>query len=152
MAEKVLKLDLKRDYKKFLYFIDGEGNVAEKLKTGDGATRIVVAHAVHRDNSFLYFIDREGDVARTPRSHWSKATTEEALAEKILTRGVRRYPELNKAVAGDITVLVTRRKGESPEIEFTAAANGVDSGITVWGEPAKIAENLRTLAIWLEGK
>jgi hypothetical protein len=152
VAEKVLKLDLKRDYKKFLYFIDGEGNVAEKLKTGDGATRIVVAHVVHRDNSFLYFIDKEGDVARTPRSRWSKATTEEALAEKILTRGVRRYPELNKAVAGDITVLVTRRKGESPEIEFTAAANGVDSGITVWGEPAKIAENLRTLAIWLEGK
>src|SRR5579884_4368893 len=30
MAEKIKKLNLERDYKKYLYFIDGEGNVCQK--------------------------------------------------------------------------------------------------------------------------
>jgi len=67
MAEKVKKLDLQRDYKKYLYFIDGEGNVCQKPKSGEGDTQVLVAHAVDRDNSFLYFIDKEGDVSRSPR-------------------------------------------------------------------------------------
>ena len=68
MAEKVNKLGLERDYKKFLYFIDGQGNVCKKPKSGEGETEIVVPNAVERDNQFLYFIDKEGDVARSPRA------------------------------------------------------------------------------------
>jgi hypothetical protein len=67
MAEKVKQLNLKRDYKKFLYFIDGSGNVCQKPKTGEGDSEVLVQHAVDRDNNFLYFIDKDGDVARSPR-------------------------------------------------------------------------------------
>jgi hypothetical protein len=68
MAEKVKKLNLERDYKKYLYFIDGQGNVAQKAKSGEGETEIVVANAVERDNNFLYFVDKDGDVSRSPRA------------------------------------------------------------------------------------
>jgi hypothetical protein len=67
MAEKVKQLGLKRDYKKYLYFIDGEGNICQKEKTGDGKSEIVVPNAVERDNQYLYFIDKEGDVSRSRR-------------------------------------------------------------------------------------
>lgn len=67
MAEKVKQLNLKRDYKKFLYFIDGNGNVCQKPKTGGGDSEVLVERAVDRDNNFLYFIDKDGDVARSPR-------------------------------------------------------------------------------------
>ncbi len=67
MAEKVKKLSLERDYKSYLYFIDGNGNVCRKAKSGEGATEIVVPNAVQRDNQFLYFIDKDGDVARSAR-------------------------------------------------------------------------------------
>ena len=67
MAEKVNRIGLKRDYKQFLYFIDGEGNVCQKAKSGEGENQILVPHAVQRDNQYLYFIDKEGDVARSPR-------------------------------------------------------------------------------------
>jgi hypothetical protein len=68
MAEKVKKLSLERDYKKYLYFIDGEGNVCQKSKSGEGETQVLVPKAVERDNHYLYFIDKEGDVSRSPRS------------------------------------------------------------------------------------
>jgi len=68
MAEKVKKLNLERDYKKYLYFIDGNGNVCAKSKSGGGESQVLVPHAVERDNQFLYFIDKEGDVARSPRA------------------------------------------------------------------------------------
>jgi hypothetical protein len=67
MAEKVKQLNLKRDYKKYLYFIDGSGNVCQKPKTGEGDSEVLVERAVDRDNNFLYFIDKDGDVARSPR-------------------------------------------------------------------------------------
>ncbi len=67
MAEKVKKLNLERDYKKYLYFIDGEGNVCQKPKSGAGESKVLVKNAVQRDNGYLYFIDKEGDVARSPR-------------------------------------------------------------------------------------
>jgi hypothetical protein len=67
MAEKVKELNLERDYKKYLYFIDGEGNVCQKSKSGEGDSTVLVQHAVDRDNQFLYFIDKEGDVSRSPR-------------------------------------------------------------------------------------
>ena len=67
MAEKVKKLNLERDYKKYLYFIDGGGNVCQKPKSGEGESEVLVEHAVDRDNQFLYFIDKEGDVSRSPR-------------------------------------------------------------------------------------
>jgi hypothetical protein len=67
MAEKVKKLSLERDYKKYLYFIDGEGNVCQKPKSGEGESQVLVQNAVDRDNQFLYFIDKEGDVSRSPR-------------------------------------------------------------------------------------
>ena len=67
MAEKVNRIGLQRDYKQFLYFLDGEGNVCQKAKSGEGETRVLVPHAVARDNQYLYFIDKDGDVARSPR-------------------------------------------------------------------------------------
>jgi hypothetical protein len=72
MAEKVKKLSLERDYKKYLYFIDGDGNVCQKPKSGEGETQVLVPKAVERDNHYLYFIDKEGDVSRSPRSTRSK--------------------------------------------------------------------------------
>jgi hypothetical protein len=68
MAEKVKPLKLQRDYKKYLYFIDGEGNVCQKAKSGEGNSKILVKNAVERDNQYLYFIDKEGDVSRSPRA------------------------------------------------------------------------------------
>ncbi len=67
MAEKVKKLSLERDYKKYLYFIDGEGNVCQRPKSGAGASTVLVERAVTRDNQYLYFIDKEGDVSRSQR-------------------------------------------------------------------------------------
>lgn len=67
MAAKIKKLDLKRDYKNFLYYIDGEGNVCQKPKSGEGAAKVLVPHAVHREGQYLYFIDKDGDVARSAR-------------------------------------------------------------------------------------
>ena len=63
MAEKVKKLSLERDYKKYLYFIDGEGSVCQKPKSGDGESTVLVSNAVNRDNKYLYFIDKEGKIA-----------------------------------------------------------------------------------------
>jgi hypothetical protein len=68
MAEKVKRLSLERDYTKYLYFIDGDGNVGRKPKSGEGEAEVLVPHAVERDNHFLYFIDKDGDVARSPRA------------------------------------------------------------------------------------
>lgn len=68
MAEKITKLNLERDYKKYLYFIDGAGNVCAKPKSGEGESQILVPNAVQRDNNYLYFIDKEGDIARSPRA------------------------------------------------------------------------------------
>jgi hypothetical protein len=67
MAEKVKKLNLERDYKKYLYFIDGDGNVCQKAKSGEGESEVLVENAVTRDNQYLYFIDKEGDVSRSCR-------------------------------------------------------------------------------------
>jgi hypothetical protein len=67
MAEKVNKLNLERDYKKYLYFIDGEGNVCRKAKSGEGENEVMVKNAVERDNQYLYFIDKDGDVSRSER-------------------------------------------------------------------------------------
>jgi len=67
MAEKVKRLNLDRDYKKYLYFIDGKGNVCQKAKSGMGEAEILVEHAVDRDPQYLYFIDKEGDVSRSGR-------------------------------------------------------------------------------------
>ncbi len=67
MADKVKKLNLQRDYKNFLYFIDGNGSVCQKPRSGEGETQILVSNAVERDNQYLYFIDKEGDVSRSPR-------------------------------------------------------------------------------------
>ena len=73
MAEKVKTLNLERDYKKYLYFIDGEGNVCQKAKSGDDGSQILVKNAVQRDNKYLYFIDKDGDVARSQRSSGRKS-------------------------------------------------------------------------------
>jgi hypothetical protein len=67
MSEKIKKLNLQRDYKKFLYYIDGQGNVARKPKSGGGEAQILIERAVERDPGYLYFIDKEGDVSRSAR-------------------------------------------------------------------------------------
>ena len=76
MAEKVKTLNLQRDYKQYLYFIDGEGNVCHKAKSGEGESKVLVKNAVTRDNQFLYFIDKEGDVSRSPRGSKKAANKE----------------------------------------------------------------------------
>jgi hypothetical protein len=68
VAEKVRNLKLERDYKKYLYYLDGEGSVWQKPKSGAEQAKVLVPNAVERDNNFLYFIDKEGDIARSPRS------------------------------------------------------------------------------------
>ena len=73
MAEKVKDLKLQRDYKKYLYYIDGEGSVCQKPKSGEGDAKVLVENAVQRDNQFLYFIDKEGDISRSPRGIKKKA-------------------------------------------------------------------------------
>lgn len=72
MAEKIKKLGLERDYKNYLYFIDGQGNVSRKSKSGSGETEVLVPNAIQRDNQYLYFIDKEGDIARSPRAARTK--------------------------------------------------------------------------------
>jgi len=72
MAEKVKNLNLERDYKKYLYFIDGNGNVCRKAKSGEGQSEVMVENACQRDNNYLYFIDKEGDIARSPRASRGK--------------------------------------------------------------------------------
>jgi hypothetical protein len=78
MAEKVKKLNLERDYKKYLYFLDGQGNVCQKPKSGEGEAKVLVPNAVERDNQFLYFIDKDGDVARSRRASRGKAPRADA--------------------------------------------------------------------------
>lgn len=79
MAEKVTNdLKLERDYKKYLYFVDGNGNVCRKAKSGEGETEIVAANAVERDNNYLYFIDKDGEVARSKRAARKKKTDDRA--------------------------------------------------------------------------
>jgi len=73
MAEKVKKLNLERDYKIYLYYLDGEGNVCQKPKSGKGDCKVLVPHAVERDNQYLYFIDKDGDVARSRRGSKNRA-------------------------------------------------------------------------------
>lgn len=68
MAEKVNTLNLERDYKKYLYFIDGDGSVCRKAKSGESESEVLVKNAVERDNNFLYYIDKDGDVARSQRA------------------------------------------------------------------------------------
>src|SRR5512138_1928610 len=45
MAEKVKKLNLQRDYKTYLYYLDGQGNVCQKPKSGEGDSEVLVPHA-----------------------------------------------------------------------------------------------------------
>jgi len=73
MAEKVRMLGLQRDHRQYLYFIDGDGNVCQKPKSGDGESRVLVENAVDRDNQYLYFIDKEGDISRSPRGSRTKS-------------------------------------------------------------------------------
>lgn len=68
MAEKVKQLGLDRDYKKYLYFIDKDGSVARKSKSGEGPPEVLVPHAVTREKGYLYFIDKEGDLSRSSQS------------------------------------------------------------------------------------
>ena len=73
MAEKVKKLSLERDYKNYLYYLDGEVNVCQKSKSGKGEGKVLVPRAVERDNQYLYFIDKDGDVARSRRGSKNRA-------------------------------------------------------------------------------
>ncbi len=72
MAEKVKKLGLERDYKQFLYFVDKNGNVARKRKTGEGPEEVVAETKIEREKGYLYFIDKEGDLSRSSRNSGSK--------------------------------------------------------------------------------
>ena len=73
-------LNLERDYKTYLYFLNAEGSVCRRAKKGINPTtpngEVVVYHAVERDNNYLYFIDKEGDVARVRRAVRERKKTE----------------------------------------------------------------------------
>lgn len=73
MAEKVKQLGIERDHKNYLYYLDGNGSVMRKHKSGDKQAEVVVEHAVDRDNHFLYFIDKDGDVSRSERRTGGKS-------------------------------------------------------------------------------
>jgi hypothetical protein len=77
MAELVKTLNLERDFKKNLYYIDATGNVVAKPKNG-GDPVVLVASAVTRENGYLYFLTKEGDVARTPMGAKKKKANESA--------------------------------------------------------------------------
>ena len=96
MAEKVKKLNLQRDYKKYLYFIDGQGNVCQKSKSGEGESQVLVKKAVDRDNQFLYFIDKEGDVSRSPRGS-KKSASKEGVQDKTGVQNKTGTPEKQAA-------------------------------------------------------
>ena len=81
MAEKVKQLHLERDYKKYLYFIDGDGNVCQKPKSGDGEAKVLVPNAVKRESQYLYFIDKEGDVSRSARGTRKKEESKDGKDE-----------------------------------------------------------------------
>jgi len=69
MAEKIVKVGLVRDYRNYLYFIDGTGNVCRRAKGGSGTTEILRSAAslgFTREKGWLYYIDKEGDVSRSP--------------------------------------------------------------------------------------
>jgi hypothetical protein len=73
VAEKVAKLGLVRDYKKFLYYIDGSGSVTRKPKgAGGGETEVVQHNVIEREKGFLYYIDKDGDISRSPMGRKSK--------------------------------------------------------------------------------
>ncbi len=78
MAEKVKQLKLERDYKKYLYYIDGDGSVCQRSKSGEGESKVLVANAVQRDGQFLYFIDKDGDISRSARGSRKKEKEKEA--------------------------------------------------------------------------
>ncbi len=73
MAEKVKRLGLERDYRTYIYFLDGHGNVWRAAKPRapkppEGNTREIIApNAVQRDKNYLYFLDKDGDISRSPR-------------------------------------------------------------------------------------
>lgn len=81
MSEKVKTLNLERDHKTYLYFIDGHGSVCRSRKQRNSvddmeSPEVLVPHAVTRDNNYLYFLDKEGDISRSPRAvRGKKATT-----------------------------------------------------------------------------
>lgn len=72
MAEKVKHLGLERDYTRYLYFIDKDGSVARKAKSGEGQAEVVAPHVVKREKGYLYFLDKDGDLARSERSGGKK--------------------------------------------------------------------------------
>ncbi len=67
MSDKVKHLGLERDYKQYLYFINKDGNVARKKKTGEGAEEVVAETRLEREKGYLYFLDKDGDLARSAR-------------------------------------------------------------------------------------
>jgi hypothetical protein len=67
-AEKVKVLNLQRDYKVYLYFLDKEGNVCSRTKGSAGVVKVLAPNAVKREPGFLYYVDKDGDVSRSPMS------------------------------------------------------------------------------------
>jgi hypothetical protein len=75
MAEIVKKLNLERNYKTHIYYVNGKGDVCRKVKSGKGEEEVLHPGCCVRDNDFLYYIDRNGDLARSPRAQ-KKAVSE----------------------------------------------------------------------------
>lgn len=67
MAEKVAELGIEREYRKYLYYVDGNGNICRIAKDGKGDSEILYANVVERDAAYLYFIDADGDISRSAR-------------------------------------------------------------------------------------
>ncbi len=71
MAQKVAKTGIKRDDKKYLYYIK-KGAVYQVPRKQPGAkkgksTKVVDA-GIEMDTAFIYFLDKDGDVSRAKRA------------------------------------------------------------------------------------
>ncbi|MFW5746729.1 MAG: hypothetical protein ACOCWQ_04235 [Nanoarchaeota archaeon] len=75
MAEKVERVGVQRE-KGYLYFIDGNGDVA-RAKMARGASRrkgseVVKSVGVQKESGYLYFIDKQGDISRVKMARGRK--------------------------------------------------------------------------------
>ena len=68
MPEVVVELNLERDHKTYLYFVDRHGNVMRKRKDKQGDSEVLHAKAVQRDPQYLYFINKDGHICRAERN------------------------------------------------------------------------------------
>ena len=100
MAEKVARVKVKKE-KGYLYFIDGNGNVARAPmaragKKAKGKREVVARTVVKKEDGYLYFLDQHGDVSRAKMA--VAKSEEEEETDQIFAEyetGQQQNPELS---------------------------------------------------------